>query len=272
MGDKNRRSKRAKFMKKAKESVTEALRSRDMLLSGVTKTLDVYDKIINMAGERLEEWYAIYFPELKLEDHQKFAQVVLMFDRKDPDVKELSKLIGQEKAQVIVEKSKKSLGADLKPEDLAECQHFADALLKMHKVREREDKYQQNLAKEICPNLSTVAGADLAAKLVSHMGSLQRLAMMPSSTIQVIGAEKALFKHLKNKRVAPPKHGLIFQHVSISSSPKKVRGKIARALAGKLSLAAKADAFTKHDIGKKLLADFEKRFKYIMDEYKRGKK
>jgi nucleolar protein 56 len=263
--------KRDRFIKKAKESVSEALKSRDMLLSGITKTLDVYDKILNMACERLEEWHSIYFPELKLEDKRKFVEVVLVLDRKEIDMKELSKLVGQTKAEEIADKARKSLGADLSREDLAECQHYAAALINMYKLRERETEYQQKFAIEICPNLAVVAGPELAAKLVSHMGSLRRLAFMPASTIQVIGAEKALFKHLKNRRVDPPKHGLIFQHPRISASPKRVRGKIARALAAKLSIAAKADAFTKRNISEKLLSDFEKRYEQIMKAYSLGK-
>jgi nucleolar protein 56 len=112
--------------------------------------------------------------------------------------------------------------------------------------------------------MSEVAGPEIAAKLIAHVGSLKRLAFLPSSTIQVLGAEKALFKHLKNRRIAPPKHGIIFQHAKISNSPKEVRGKIARALANKLALAARADAFSKNFIAKQLKDDFEARCKEIL--------
>jgi len=89
--------------------------------------------------------------------------------------------------------------------------------------------------------------------------------MMPASTIQVLGAEKALFKHLKNKKgIAPPKHGVIFQYPAISQSPKKVRGKIARALAAKLSIAAKADSETKRFIAPLLKQNLEARIKQVL--------
>jgi nucleolar protein 56 len=103
------------------------------------------------------------------------------------------------------------------------------------------------------------------------VGSLSRLAFLPASAVQVLGAEKALFKHLRNKNIPSPKHGIIFQHARISSSPKSVRGKIARALANKLSLAAKADAFSKRRISPGLKADFDARFAQIMAEYEREK-
>jgi len=268
---KERRGKRDKFLKKAKEKVTEALKSRDMLLSGVTKTIDDLNKIINQLVERLEDWYGIYFPELKLDEHMKYAELVLTLDRADIDKKELSKVVGQKKADEIATKAEKSLGTKLEPEDLAKCHSLAKEIIQLDKLRSNYEEYQKKLAMELCPNMSKVGGADIAAMLVSHVGSLSKLAMLPSSTIQVLGAEKALFKHLKNKKVRPPKHGIIFQHSKIASSPKKVRGKIARALANKLSMASKADAFTKNDIAGQLKADFEERYNEIMEDYKKGK-
>jgi len=144
-------------------------------------------------------------------------------------------------------------------------------VLSLGKLRKDYEAYQKKLAEELCPNMAEVGGADVAAKLVSHVGSLRKLAFLPASTIQVLGAEKALFKHLKNRRIAPPKHGIIFQNARISASPKAVRGKIARTLANKLSLAAKADAFTKRSLGLQLKKDFEARYAEIMAEYERAK-
>jgi nucleolar protein 56 len=144
-------------------------------------------------------------------------------------------------------------------------------IISMEELRKNFEAYQKELANEICPNMSEVGGPDIAAKLVSHVGSLNRLAVLPASAIQVLGAEKALFKHLKNRNIPPPKHGIIFQHPKISSSPKAVRGKIARALANKLATAAKADAFSKRRISADLKKDFEARFSDIMAEYEKAK-
>jgi nucleolar protein 56 len=264
--------KRDKFMKKAKEKVKEALKSRDMLLSGVTKTIEDLDKTINLLGERLEDWYGIYFPEMRLDDRMKYALLVQFIDKTDIDRKELAKTIGQKKADEIATKAEKSLGASLSNEDMVQIRSLADSILKLDGLRNQYETYQEELAATLCPNMTKVAGADIAAKLVSHVNSLSRLCRLPSSTIQVLGAEKALFKHLKNKKIRPPKHGIIFQHPKIAGSPKAVRGKISRALANKISLASKADAITKRDIGDELLAQFEDRYKRIMAEYKAGKK
>lgn len=264
--------KRARFLKKTKETVKEALRSRDMLLGSVTKAIEDLDKTINLLGERLEDWYGIYFPELKMDDKLKYCNAVMTLDRENIDEKELASDLGQKKASEIAGAAKSSLGAKLSKQDLSECISLARTIASLAKLREGYEEYQKKLAEELCPNLSEVGGPEIAAKLVSHMGSLAKLAILPASTIQVIGAEKALFKHLKNRKIPPPKHGIIFQHPKISSSPKKVRGKIARALANKLALAAKADAFSKRRISAELKKKFDERYAEIMKEYQSGKK
>lgn len=258
-------------MKRSRETVMNALRSRDMLLSSVTKSMDDLDKIINLLGERFEDWYGIYFPELKAEDKLHYCNAALVIDKESMDEKAVASVLGQKKASELVAALPASLGAKLSQKDHSECLSLARMIISMEKLRKDYDSYQQELAKELCPNMSEVGGADIAAKLVSHMGSLNRLAFLPASAIQVLGAEKALFKHLKNRKIPPPKHGIIFQHVKISSSPKAVRGKIARALANKLCLAAKADAFSKRNIGAGLKKDFEDRYAQIMQEYEREK-
>ncbi len=263
--------KRAKFLRKAKASVQEALKSRDMLLSSVTKSIDDLDKTINLLGERLEDWYGVYFPELRMDDKIKYSEAVLIVERDSLDMKELSSLVGQKKAEEIKSKAGSTLGAKISDDDLAECRSLASTIIQLGKLRMRHEAYQQKIAMELVPNMSEVGGPEVAAKLVAHVGSLQKLALLPASAFQVMGAEKALFKHLKNRKVPPPKHGIIFQHAKISSSPKRVRGKIARALANKLCLAAKADAFSKNSIGAKLKADFEKRYNTVMEEYKKKK-
>jgi len=266
-------SKREKFLKKTKESVEEALKSRDMPLGGAAKSIETIDKVINQLTEKLEDWYSVYFPEFRPpEDRKKFVQAVLIINRKNLDVKKLAEVLGEKKADEIVGKAGKSLGAELEDRDMKQIYTLAESILELYGLAEGYEEYQNTLARELCPNVSTVAGPDIAAKLVAHVGSLKRLGILPSSTIQIIGAEKALFKHLKNKKIAPPKHGIIFQHAKISSSPKAVRGKIARALANKIALAARADAFTKRYIADGLKEDFEKRFREIMEGYKKGKK
>ncbi|MBN2478126.1 hypothetical protein JXB01_02430 [Candidatus Micrarchaeota archaeon] len=264
------RSKREMFLKRAKKKTAELLASRDVFLGKMSKSVDDINDSINVLTEKLEDLYAVYFPELKIKDREKFVLVAVKFDKSSPDAKFLSKIVGSALSNEIINKSKSSMGADLSEEDIEAVRTLAERIESLYKLKEEYESYIEKLSGEICPNISAVAGSAVASKLIAHAGSLEKLAMMPASTIQVIGAEKALFKHLRNKKIKPPKHGIIFQHTKISTSPKRVRGKIARALATKIATAAKADAFTKNFIGEKLKSDFEKRYNEIMENYKKG--
>ena len=104
------------------------------------------------------------------------------------------------------------------------------------------EKEVSSSAENLAPNLSCLAGSVLAARLISRAGSLRRLAKMPSSSIQIMGAEKSLFKHL-NGHAPSPKHGIIYRHPAVIGAPKRLRGKVARTLSGKLAIAARLDYF-----------------------------
>ncbi|HOK58558.1 MAG TPA: ATP-binding protein [Methanothrix sp.] len=116
----------------------------------------------------------------------------------------------------------------------------ARPLLELIRAREDLEELLETKARELAPNLSAILGPVLAARLISRAGGLDRLARLPASTIQVIGAERALFRHLRG-RAPSPKHGIIFRHPLIQSSPKRLRGRIARTLAAKLAIAARID-------------------------------
>jgi nucleolar protein 56 len=120
---------------------------------------------------------------------------------------------------------------------------MARSLLELIRAREDLEALLDTRTRELAPNLSSILGPVLAARLISRAGGLERLAMLPASTIQVIGAERALFRHLRGKAPSP-KYGLIFRHPLIQSSPKRLRGRIARALAAKLAIAARIDLYS----------------------------
>ena len=111
----------------------------------------------------------------------------------------------------------------------------------------------------LCPNTKAICGAYLGAKLIEHAGSFKRLSEMPASTIQILGAEKALFRHLKTG-AKPPRHGLIVNHLLIANAPDSMHGKIARALADKIAIASKVDYFKGNFIGDKLIKELEQKF------------
>jgi len=116
--------------------------------------------------------------------------------------------------------------------------------------------------KAIAPNTSAIIGPLIGARLISLAGGMRRMAMLPASTIQILGAEKALFRY-KKEGGRPPKHGVIFQHPLVNRASKAERGKISRLLALKISTAVKADVFTKRDITQNLQQELEERLKEI---------
>jgi nucleolar protein 56 len=120
---------------------------------------------------------------------------------------------------------------------------LASAILDLKKSRQQIEEALGSMMSSIAPNLSSLAGPLLAARLMSRAGNLRRLSEMPSSTIQIMGAEKSLFKHLKGKAPSP-KHGLIYRHPAIMNAPKRLRGRLARALSGKLAIAARIDYYS----------------------------
>jgi nucleolar protein 56 len=122
--------------------------------------------------------------------------------------------------------------------------NYANSIYEMQKTRKNLEEYVDFKMQDIAPNLRLLVGSSLAAKLISHAGGLKRLAVYPSSTVQIMGAEKALFRHLKSGD-RPPKYGLIYQHPQVRGAKWWNRGKIARMLAGMISHAARRDVFTK---------------------------
>jgi nucleolar protein 56 len=253
---------REEFFKRAKKKVTIAVSSRDNLLIQSVSAVDELNKSSNLLFERLTEWYGMHFPEFRTPDNARYVEGVLAIDRMAPDMAKLTAVFGPQ-AQSIADKARASMGTQLSEEDIAQARSLALQVKSMWELRNQIEAYEAKIAREICPNISHIAGPELAAKLVAQSGGLQRMATFPASTIQVLGAEKALFKHLKSGS-RPPKHGLIFQHPSIGMAPKKVRGKISRCLAAKLTIAVKADALSHNFIAEKLKEQFDAQVKRIM--------
>lgn len=142
---------------------------------------------------------------------------------------------------------------------------MAELYFKSKECRSTVEKHIGDLMEEAAPNIAAVIGPILGARLISKVGSLARLASLPASTIQILGAEKALFRALR-KRGKPPKHGIIFQHPWVHGSPKKVRGKVARLLASRIAIAARVDCFSGRFIGDELKRDLENKIRALRGE------
>jgi nucleolar protein 56 len=154
------------------------------------------------------------------------------------------------------------LGSELSDSDMSAIQTLTEIILNLYKERRTLEGYISTLMEEVAPNITSLVGSLVGARLISLAGSLKDLARKPSSTLQILGAEKALFRSLKTG-ADPPKHGVIYQVPEIHSAPYWQRGKIARALAGKLSIAARIDAYSEAGVVTSLREQFESRLEEI---------
>ncbi len=259
-------------MELAKLRIKGAVEKRDLIVAQGIQTLDSLDQTVNLFMGRLREWYGIYFPELDrlIEKHENYSRLVINFgDRENYTLSALEKEnIPKERAQLVAKAAESSMGANIAEPDLEQIQALAKDVLEFYELRKSMENYVDKTMEEMAPNVRAVAGALLGARLIALAGSLRNLAMRPASTIQVLGAEKALFRSLKTG-ARPPKHGLIFQHTLLHDAKRWQRGKIARVIAGKLAIAARADVFGEgHFIGDDLKADINKRVEEIRVKYK----
>jgi nucleolar protein 56 len=196
----------------------------------------------------------MHFPELSdIAKDDRYAMLISEHGGREDIIKELGLEIS-------------SIGADLDDDDLKAAMGLADTIIRLHEEKERMEEYVAGIASATAPNMCTLIDAPLSARLISLAGGLERLSTLPSSTVQLLGAEKAMFRHLRSGK-RPPKHGVIYQHPDVHRSPYWQRGKIARALAGKVLIAAKIDANKGEFMGNTLKEEFEARVKEIQEHY-----
>ncbi len=250
--------------------IQEQSGARDKMIIQAIEALDDIDKVTNLLVSRLREWYGLHFPELDeiLPKHEQYVAFVSMVGAKEnPNDDKLKKLgFPDSKAEKILKAAEKSMGAPLGRFDEGVIKKLAGEINDLYRLRGEIENYLETAMDEVAPNLKALVGAKLGARLLSLAGGLKELAMMPASTIQVLGAEKALFRHLRSG-AKPPKHGVIFQYPAINRSPWWQRGKIARALAGKLAIAARVDYFSGEYIGEELKQELEMRIEEIKGKY-----
>ncbi len=225
--------------------VTEVSESPDLHIIQAINSLDEIDKIANGLSSRLREWYGLHFPELDnmIDSINGYAQIVMAGKRES-----LSKQVFEEagfpesKVDMLSLILSKSRGGDISDVNLTIVQSIAKQILDFHELRKKLEEHIESEMQEIAPNLSAILGTAVGARILGRAGSLKRMASLPASTIQVLGAEKALFRSLKTGS-QPPKHGLLFQHAMVHAAPRWQRGKIARAVAAKAVIAARVDVY-----------------------------
>jgi len=232
----------AETKKKIRESV-----SKNNLIIQAVNSIDEMDKAANMLAKRLREWYSFHLPEFSdsVASHEKFIELI----QKKPKQVLLKELNLTETT---------SMGANLEKADLNAIMELAKVLDDLYDTKEVQSDYLENTMKSFCPNITAIAGSMIAARLLAIAGSLKKLSLFPSSTIQILGAEKALFRHLKTG-ARSPKYGVIHEHPLILRAKKRNHGKIARLLADKLAIAAKVDYFKGEFIGDKLNKEIDRK-------------
>lgn len=249
--------------------VGEISAKRDSHIIQSVNAMDELDKIINLMGSRLREWYGLHFPELDamIQNLPTYCDIVLAGSRDSIDSDALKDTgMPEEKAEQIAKASKSSNGGAITPENLAVVQKVAEEIKNLNSIRNTLTSHLESEMDAVSPNVKEILGATIGARMIARAGSLQRLSTMAASTIQVIGAEKALFRALKTGS-RPPKHGIIFQHPLIHSAPKWQRGKIARAIAAKVAIAARIDVH-KATKDSRIMSKLNARIEEIRERYK----
>lgn len=223
-------------------------RSDNMIIQSIA-LLDQLDKDINTFSMRIREWYSYHFPELVkiVPDNYLYAKVAHHIkDRKslsDASIPELEEIImDSSKAAAIVNASKMSMGMDISEIDLMNIEMFAKRVVNLSEYRKQLSEYLHSKMNSVAPNLQSLIGDQVGARLISKAGSLTNLAKYPASTVQILGAEKALFRALKT-RSNTPKYGLLFHSSFIARAGAKNKGRISRFLANKCSVASRIDCF-----------------------------
>lgn len=214
---------RQELLAETKQKISESV-GKDYLISQAIAAIGELDKVINALTTRLREWYGLYNPELshKHTDYEYFVSAVIEDSQKTTE-----------------------MGGVLTTEDREQLVRYAKKIQSLIIEKQELTAYIESVMKTYCPHIQEIAGTLIGAKLIAQKGTLKELAFMPASTIQLLGAEKALFRHLKSKSRSP-KYGYIMHHPTVASAQNK--GKAARQLANKIAKAAKQDYF--HDTAK----------------------
>jgi nucleolar protein 56 len=261
---------RRKSISEAEAAIREASSRPDLHLVQAIQALDDTDKYLNITATRASEWYGLHFPELTqmVQDNVTLCKVISEVGSREDFTAE--KLQGRgftdKKVEAIISARDRSKGGTISEGDLGRVRALATLAIQLSSMRDGLNGYVESQMKRVAPNVAEVAGATIGARLMAKAGGLDRLAILPASTIQILGAEKALFRSLRTG-ARPPKHGILFQHQAVHTAPKWQRGKIARTLANKIAIAARVDYYRGSE-DPSIKAALDKRLESIKERYK----
>lgn len=234
------------FFRKLSRDLIKKGFSEDLIIKEAIRGLEDLEDISNRIFERTREWFNLYYPEAagRLDKMDRFFNTIRVLDREEI-AREL-KLKGV------------SMGGEFDEKDKEELMSLIRIGKEVNDEKKSLEKYIKSKMEELAPNLTEIAGPEIGAKLISLSGSLKKLSRQPASTIQVLGAEEALFKHLK-EGTPSPKYGVLFNHPLVKQVKKENRGKMARTLASKIAIAARTDYYSGREIYESLEKDLKKR-------------
>lgn len=233
--------------------------------------LDDIDKELNTYAMRVREWYGWHFPELGklVSDNISYAKIVLKVgNRLNFKTTELTDILEKVDEEIVKSTCEISMGTEISEEDVETVKALAQEVISLSTYRTKLFEYLKNRMQAIAPNLTVLVGELVGARLISQSGSLMNLAKAPASTVQILGAEKALFRALKTKHDTP-KYGLLFHASLVGQANAKNKGKISRVLAAKASLAIRVDALGEDEgvtIGHKCREQVERRLQLLEEK------
>jgi len=240
----------------------------DTMIVQAVNLLDDLDKELNNYIMRCREWYGWHFPELGkiITDNLAFVRTVeVMGTRDNAKSTDLGDILPEEVEEKVKEAAEISMGTEISTEDILNIKHLCQQVVEIQEYRAQLYEYLKNRMMAIAPNLTILVGELVGARLISHAGSLMNLAKHPASTVQILGAEKALFKALKTKHDTP-KYGLIYHAQLVGQASSKLKGKVSRMLAAKAAIATRVDALgeeTNTDLGIEHRAKVESRIRQL---------
>jgi len=218
----------------------------DTMIVQAIALLDDLDKELNTYAMRVKEWYGWHFPEMGriVNDNLAYARIILKVGmRTNTSKTDLDDILPEEIETAIKAAAEVSMGTEITEEDLENIQLLAEQVVGFTEYRQQLSSYLTSRMQAIAPNLTELVGELVGARLIAHSGSLMNLAKSPASTIQILGAEKALFRALKTKHDTP-KYGLIYHASLVGQATGKNKGKIARMLAAKAAIGLRVDALS----------------------------
>ncbi len=260
-----------------KTQISETATQKDYLIKQAVDTIVELDKAINFFSTRVREWYGLHFPELTdklIDDNIKFAKFVAKIGVREnfSQSQLLTQLqLSEGQSEELILKAERSMGGKLSPQEFLPIKQLADQIIVMADYRKNLEIYISDAIDEVAPNVKAVLGSQITGKLLAIAGSLERLAHVSSSTLQMFGAEKALFKAIKSGGKTP-KYGILFQWNKIRSEKAHLRGKIARMVSGKISILAKVDYYKGEFIGEEYKKEIDRKIALLQKQHPRPPK